>query len=83
MTPVLLAGFCAFMTLVAVSNVALEEGHDGVDVGTAVVVGSITALASFWAVLDATETVVGPGLALALVGVGGLVTGVWMIVTHW
>ncbi|APW96570.1 hypothetical protein CHINAEXTREME_01750 [Halobiforma lacisalsi AJ5] len=86
LTPVvLLAGFCAAMSAVTIGRLLVAEPHerDPIDVGTALLVVSITLGTVFWAATEEswlswpTRGVV--AMACLAVGVAGLV----VLARHW
>lgn len=83
MTPVLLAGFCTVMTLVAAGKLLVGSDRDCVDVGVLSVVAGITVLTLFWAGVNASATLVGPILLVALVGVSAIGFGLFLVNEHW
>ncbi|WP_306056096.1 hypothetical protein [Natronococcus wangiae] len=84
MTPaVLLVGFCAAMTAIAIGRLALKGERNPVDVGTALIVLGITLLSALWGALEEAWLSPPGQLLLATVGLGAIGIGALVIGRHW
>ncbi|ELY93280.1 hypothetical protein C482_19961 [Natrialba chahannaoensis JCM 10990] len=84
MTPVvLLAGFCALLSLFAVGRLALDDEADRVDLGSTVVVIGITVLATLWATYREGWRSPEFQFLLGVLGVGTIALGIGLIARYW
>ncbi|ADD06492.1 uncharacterized protein Nmag_2940 [Natrialba magadii ATCC 43099] len=84
MTPaLLLAGFCAVLSLLAAGRLVVDDEADQVDLGSAVVILGITLLATFWATYQEGLLSTELQLLLGLFGIGTVAVGVGVIVRYW
>ncbi|MXV63672.1 hypothetical protein GS429_16720 [Natronorubrum sp. JWXQ-INN-674] len=84
MTPVaLLVAFCALMAAIALGRLAIDDGWDRVEIGSALVVVGITVLSGVWvAVVESVLARTGQVL-LGIVGTAVVCVGIVLIVHYW
>ncbi|MFC4436541.1 MULTISPECIES: hypothetical protein [Natrialbaceae] len=84
MTPsVLVVGFCATMTVIAIGRLAVDDERSPIDVGTALVVLGITLLSALWIALEEAWLSLPGRILLSIAGLAAVGTGAVVINRHW
>ena len=84
MTPaVLLVGFCATMTAIAIGRLVVVDERDPMDVGTALVVFGITLLSALWIALEEAWLSLPGRVLLVITGFAAVGSGAVVIGRHW